>query len=139
MSLLTVRRSFEQIIPNKKVNILIDGVDFANLSNGQSKVLHLPPGEHDIEAKMKWLGSKKQTFVIKEDGYASFSFKVKSNKRVRATNIATASLIPILIFLLIPYTGLYFSLLILSLVYLSFYLLVGRKNYLEIEKVASYY
>lgn len=134
MASVTVKRSSEWLHKLRDVHIIVDGVDFARLKNGERKVINLPEGDHHIQAKMSWFGSKKVDFQLREGGYTSFH--VKGYKHAKLTRVTTACIAPFYFIFLLPYTGFYLTLGSAVLLYLLYMLAVGRHKYLEIENVS---
>lgn len=133
MALVTIKRSTEWLNNFRDVHIFIDGIEYAALKNGQQKVLFLPEGEYEIEAKFNWLGSRKKRIKI-ADGDYSF-LQVKGNKLTTVTNMTAVVAVPVYFTYVLPYTGLFLTLGTAILLCLAYVLLYGNK-YLEIEKVS---
>ena len=134
MPQITVKRAEDWLHKYNNVQIIIDDVEFASLKNGQRKVLHLPPGEHKIEARMNWFGSRKQEFILSDCAYTSFY--VKRFRYAKVTGITTVCIGPLILLWMIPVTGLFPAMGGAILLYLTFILLFGRHKYLEIENVS---
>ena len=133
MALVTIKRSTEWLNSFRDVHIFIDGLEYAALKDGQQKVLYLPEGEYEIEAKFNWLGSRKQRIKV-SDGDYSF-LKVRGNKLTTFSNMTAVFAVPVYFAYVLPYTGLFLTLSTAILLFLAYVLLYGNK-YLEIEKVS---
>ncbi len=132
MALVTIKRSTEWLNRFRKVHVYVDGNEYTTLKNGQQKVIHLPEGEHEIEARFNWLGSRKKQIMIVDGEYSIL--EVKGNKLTTITNATAISVLPVYILYVLPYTGLFMTLSTAILLYL-FYILMYGNRYLEIHKV----
>lgn len=132
MALVTIKRSTEWLNSFRDVHIFVNGVEYAALKDGQQKVLYLPEGEYEVEARFNWLGSRKQRIKV-VDGDYSF-LQIKGNKLTTATNLTATLAIPAYFAYVLPYTGLFITLGTAILLCLAYVLLYGNK-YLEIEEV----
>lgn len=134
MASITIKRSAEWLNKLRDVHIIVDGVDFTTLKSGQRKVINLPPGEHEIQAKMSWFGSKKTRFTLKDSKYTSFH--VKSFKHAKYTQVTTACIAPFYFIFLVQYAGFYATIASAVLLYFAYMIFLGRHKYLEIEDVS---
>lgn len=132
MALVTIKRSTEWLNRFRKVHVYVDGKEYTTLKNGQQKVMHLPEGEHEIEARFNWLGSRKKQVMVVDGEYSIL--EVKGNKLTTITNATAISVLPVYILYVLPYTGLFMTLSTAILLYL-FYILMYGNRYLEIHKV----
>jgi hypothetical protein len=132
MALVTIKRSTEWVNRFRKVHIYVDGIEYTTLKNGQQKVINLPQGKYDIEARFNWLGSRKKQVMIVDGEYSIL--EVKGNKLTTITNATAISVLPVYILYVLPYTGLFMTLSTAILLYL-FYILMYGNRYLEIHKV----
>ena len=132
MALVTIKRSTEWVNRFRKVHIYVDGIEYTTLKNGQQKVINLPQGKYDIEARFNWLGSRKKQVMIVDGEYSIL--EVKGNKLTTITNATAISVLPVYVLYVLPYTGLFMTLSTAILLYL-FYILMYGNRYLEIHKV----
>ena len=132
MALVTIKRSTEWVNRFRKVHIYVDGIEYTTLKNGQQKVINLPQGKYDIEARFNWLDSRKKQVMIVDGEYSIL--EVKGNKLTTITNATAISVLPVYILYVLPYTGLFMTLSTAILLYL-FYILMYGNRYLEIHKV----
>jgi|GEM_PF-6241230 len=132
MARMTVQRQADKINNLRKVHIIVDGVDFVALNNGEKKVINLPPGVHEIEAKMSVFGSRKKLVTLSDSG--DFSLQVKSHKHADFANVTMACITPIYLLALIPYTGVVLTAASALLLYMLYMMVIGRHRYLEIIK-----
>lgn len=134
MARVTIKRSSEWLHKLRNVHVIVDGVDFATLKNGERKVINLPEGKHHIQAKMSWFGSRKLDFKLTNGGYTSFY--VKGYKHAKYTSMASVFVAPVYLLLLMPFAGFYLAIGSAIILYLMYMLFVGRHKYLEIENVS---
>ena len=132
MALVTIKRSTQWVNRFRKVHVYVDGIEYTTLKNGQQKVINLPQGKYDIEARFNWLGSRKKQVMIVDGEYSIL--EVKGNKLTTITNATAISVLPVYILYVLPYTGLFMTLSTAILLYL-FYILMYGNRYLEIHKV----
>lgn len=132
MALVTIRRSTEWLNSFRNLHIYIDGRELATLRSKEQKIIHMPEGEHEVEARFNWLGSKKKQIVIADGEYSIL--EVKTRKLTTITNATAISVLPVYIFYVLPFTGLFMTLSTAILLYL-FYILMYGNRYLEVDKV----
>jgi hypothetical protein len=67
MATIRISRVNEYVNRVRKIKLLIDGVEFNTISNGETKDLEIPVGAHTIQAKIDWCSSNKLTVNISEN------------------------------------------------------------------------
>jgi hypothetical protein len=65
MSTLTLRRDSRFMDSLRRYRILLDGKEVVRLSNGETFRREIPSGEHVIEARIDWCGSRPRHFVAR--------------------------------------------------------------------------
>jgi len=120
-------------------SVFIDDVHAANLKNGSSEEFILPPGMHSVQCKIAWYSSTVYTVSI-DQGSVEYLL-VKSGVRYYALMLLSlfAGVIINLVYSHIlmerPF-GIFvlqLALILPALLYMLYYMTVGKKNYLVIE------
>ena len=137
-----------KIILNRQSNIMnrfraysvfINGEQVGLIKSGNTLEFLVKPGANSVECKIDWRGSKAFPLNLKE-GEISY-LRVRNGMRFFYLLIV---IIAIVLFLAFYYkesperptwlTSINFEVFVLTILYALYYLTIGRKNYLKIEK-----
>jgi hypothetical protein len=128
---LKIQRSSEWMNRARGIGVYIDGQKAGMISNGETKEFIVTPGEHLLSARIDWCGSREYSFIVAKEG----------TETVTLSGFAYSSYFgPIALSLSVLHFILYFCFhidyliwgLALLLLYLFYYLSLGRKDYLKL-------
>lgn len=81
MASLRLIRDTGYVDAARTYEVLIDGAVVNRIKQGATLQLEVPPGEHYLQLKIDWCGSRRVSFKV--DDNESLTFHVKSNLRGR--------------------------------------------------------
>lgn len=128
---------------NRGVKVFIDQIEKGKIANGDSEEYMVDPGEHTMQCKVYWCSSPALNIDIKEGetkylqlksamkyygiGYALFLIGLLAGIFMTLTHIPKPSF----------FTWMQLTLLLPLVLYLLFYLTLGRKKYMVLEEDAN--
>lgn len=138
MAKLTVKRSSEWINKLRDIGVYVDGKKLGTIQDGETKSFEVEAGKHLVSSKIDWCGSNKEDVDIDETEPVHIrlsSFKYSGRVMFLA------------LFLIIMITSVPFFLewdmeqaWLLSIpivLYLVYYLTLGRNRYLRMERMET--
>ena len=75
MSQITVKRSSEYANKLRKIQLLLDDQVLDEIEDGETKIIHVKPGIHNLKAKIDWCQSNEIVFNINEGEDKEFFLK----------------------------------------------------------------
>jgi len=133
MAKIRVIRIPEWINSKRKIRVYLDGQKIGTILNGEIKEFDVPIGQHKLQAKIDWCGSKELSCTINENkintvtisGFKSGINLIYSLSGIIAFHFILKLVfdIDVFIFFAIP--------LVIVIIY---YLTIGRNSYLQIQK-----
>ncbi len=135
MASIIINRSSEFHNKLRNIDILVDGVKVDDVADGETKGIELSEGTHIIHCKLDWCESPKIDINIPNLENIEFNLSgFKVNKKI------TWAIIFLSLFLLIPESvshinPFYIAPFVIGyFIYRMYYISLGRKKYLRLEK-----
>jgi hypothetical protein len=133
MATVKIKRTNEYINLMREFRLFIDGKKVGTIGNSQTKVFEIPSGQHSIIAKIDWCSSPEFSFETNDKD--SIMLVVGGIKNFR-WQLPLGSILIILSLLLKDVSHyISISLVLIPLLYVLYYLTIGRKKYLTIKKI----
>jgi hypothetical protein len=133
MAKIGITRKNEWINRFRNYRIYLDGKKIGTISNNETLEFELPSGQHTLNAKIDWCGSRTCSFSVNEierkefsiSGFKYASFLTGITGGIIALHFILINLFEIdfLIWLIIP-----------AFLLLGYYFTIGRNEYLIIEE-----
>ena len=137
MTQLIINRSSAWANKLRDIKIFLDDVEVAQIADGCSQTLNLPPGDYEIHAKVDWCCSKQIAVSLKEGDQKEINlsgYKFSNHTHVLALLFVAGSIL--YDYLELPRTFGYNPLIITTLIVFAvnvYYITFGRKKYLRLN------
>lgn len=133
MSTIRIKRTDEYINRMRTYMILIDGQQVGTIANGETKDFTTTAGQHTVTAKIDWCSSP--VVLMDMNDHQIESFKVGGFKNSQLLMPIGLGLI-VLHFILSQFADFEYTILLVApfLLSLAYYLTIGSKKYLTLEK-----
>ena len=137
---IIINRKSEWINRARGFRLFIDGKEMGKLSNGSSEEYQVEPGKHILYCKIDWCSSREINTDVK-DGQTLF-LKARSGMKYYSLGyvflILSLILGPLLKLLNLPrpahLSTIQLLILLPFLLYMTYYLTLGRKKYISLEE-----
>ncbi|WP_224484725.1 hypothetical protein [Robertkochia aurantiaca] len=135
MSQIIIQRKTEYINLLRKYRIYLNNNKTDKIAGGETLVIDVEPGLHEIQAAIDWCQSNRLSFEIAEG--ETLEIEVRSNALLKySVQIALLSLIPLLLYNFFVNTAFNPFLYLWPVLMLvpGYFITIGRKRYLQISK-----
>ena len=136
MATIKIKRTNDYVNALRDYRLFIDGQKIGTIGNNQIKEFDIPIGEHSLIAKIDWCSSP--AFSFETNGSDS---KIILLGAIRSWRwLMPLISISIVLALLLKDVSDYISttLVLIPLLYILYYLTIGRKNFLTIEELKKH-
>jgi len=135
MATIKIKRTNDYVNALRDYRLFIDGQKIGTIGNNQIKEFDIPIGQHSLSAKIDWCSSP--DFSFETNGSDS---KIILLGAIRSWRwLMPLISISIVLALLLKDVSYYIAALVLiPLLYILYYLTIGRKNFLTIEELKKH-
>jgi hypothetical protein len=135
MATIKIKRTNDYINYLRDYRLYIDGQKIGTIGNNQIKEFDIPNGQHSLIAKIDWCSCPNFSFEINENDSKILLLGGMRSSRWLVPLIA----ISIILALILKYVSYYISivLILIPLLYILYFLTIGRKNYLTIKELSK--
>ncbi len=137
MSRIVITRKKEWNNRLREIGVYVDGKKLGTISNGETKTFDVPPGTHQLMAKIDWCRSKELPFLVSENEKKYFRLS-----GFKYSGIITPLVFGILILhiLIKRFTGFEHLIWLAFLAFLPvlYYITIGHNDYLRLREDESW-
>ena len=134
MATIRINRTSEYINRGRNYNIFIDGEKVGTISDGETKDFPSTAGQHIVSAKIDWCSSPALSIDVKEDKIINLKIGGFKYGKILMPIGLTLIIFHFILSISIGFTYTTFAIAPLLLL-LFYYVTLGRKKYLTLEKV----
>ncbi|CAN5332548.1 hypothetical protein BH23BAC2_BH23BAC2_18270 [soil metagenome] len=117
----------------REIGLYLNGEKIGTIDDGETKEFEIKPGLHHLHAKIDWCGSPTKEIVIKQNDIQYVELTgFKKSQWLLPSLLIFAGISLILIYLNIDTIFITYAIIVPLLLYLFYFVTVGRKRYLEL-------